>query len=468
MKYVYVAPLMLILFVGSLGSNPATAATSTTVSLDNLSGFPVTQGEPLIFSGRLIKATTLEGIANATIKIMHDISFNDKKVLITGTTNQDGFYSIPWIVDVEKVVPTTGGSFGKGDTQGREKRFQVKVFAEFEGDSENSRSVSNAQAFEVRLNQLKIVLEKKSQYLAFESLAIRVRITDVENRPTDPDTITATFDNSPITLVHEEQGVYSLRISSLPPGPHSLKIIAEKRGHVTDEQLVTIDGMKRRTGLVINTDKSTYQQGETVMITFALRDTAINEFVTNVPISGSITSPNLRVESLVIADGKASYELSEFSPPGRWTITASFAGSNGYFASSNSATFTVERGSVVVEPPRPEEKVTLGTISLVDQMGTRLRSVQAGEQVMIQAQVTSNFDAQEEIAYITQIKDSEGVTVALSWITGTVAPSQTLELAISWLPNNPGEYTAEVFVWKDVRTPEPLSFDVKRATIVVR
>jgi len=66
------------------------------------------------------------------------------------------------------------------------------------------------------------------------------------------------------------------------------------------------------------------------------------------------------------------------------------------------------------------------------------------------------------------VKDADGITVSLSWITGTISPGRSLELAVSWLPDEPGRYNAEVFVWSDIISPEPLSNKVKRATILVK
>ncbi|MEM3084960.1 MAG: Ig-like domain-containing protein, partial [Nitrososphaerales archaeon] len=419
---------------------------------------------------RLISAITLDGVPDATVNIVHEITYNNKRVLVSGKTDSEGFYSIPWVVDIEQVVPQTGGSFGTETTQGREKRFQVKVFAQFDGNEQYSRSVSNAQSFEVRLNQIKIFVERKPTYLAYESFTIRVRVTDVDNVLIDPDKITALFDNNPITLVREDTGIYSFVIASLAPGSHSLKVTAEKKGHVTDEQLVTIEGMKRRTALVINTDKMSYQQGETVTITVKVHDTSTTQIVSGKPIAASLTSPALKVTSLTLVGGVATYRLTTLDPVGTWSISASFAGDIAYFGSSASASFTVERAGVISPPPPPtvREKVSVGRINLVDQSGSRLRDVSVGQQVMIQTSMTSNLATSQEIAYISQVKDADGVTVALSWVVSTVSPGQSLELAISWLPNRSGDYTAEVFVWKSITDPEPLTSEVKRATIVVR
>lgn len=475
MRYAPISVVLgIILLTSSFGFSGANAATSTSLSLDRLTINLSQQGDTLVFTGRLIKGTTLTGVANATINIIQDISYNNYALLVSGKTDSEGYYSIPWVVDVNKIAPATGGSFGTTQTQGaRVFEIQVKVFAKYDGDEQYASTVSAEQSFKVRFNQIRIFVDRKPLYLASESFTVGVRFTDVDTKPIDPDTVTSFFDNKPITLVRNDMGKYSFEITSLAPGQHSLKVTATKTGFITADQLVTIEGTKRKTGLVINTDKTTYQEGDTITVNVNIQDTSIGEIVTGKPVAASLTSPNLKVTSLTFVAGKATYTFTKFDVVGTWSITASFAGDNSYFGSSNSATFMVEKGTGgggTVTPPTPkvEEKVSLGAVSLVDSTGSRLRSVSVGQQVLIQAKMTSNFATDEEIAYISQVKDADGVTLALSWITSTVSPGQTLELAVSWLAEKPGEYTAEVFVWKSVTTPEPLSLEIKRSTIIVK
>ncbi|MGH9877967.1 MAG: hypothetical protein ACRD5H_10035, partial [Nitrososphaerales archaeon] len=94
------------------------------------------------------------------------------------------------------------------------------------------------------------------------------------------------------------------------------------------------------------------------------------------------------------------------------------------------------------------------------------QEVTVGQAVMIEAGVTSNFETTEEVTYISQVKNADGITVALSWITSTLASGQELELAVSWTPEEPGEYTAEIFVWKSVKDPQPYA-EIKRSKISV-
>lgn len=55
--------------------------------------------------------------------------------------------------------------------------------------------------------------------------------------------------------------------------------------------------------------------------------------------------------------------------------------------------------------------------------------------------------------YILQVKDSNEFTVMLTWIKGTMNASSALDAGISWTPEESGNYTVEVFVWKSLEEP---------------
>jgi len=66
-------------------------------------------------------------------------------------------------------------------------------------------------------------------------------------------------------------------------------------------------------------------------------------------------------------------------------------------------------------------------------------------------------DIEQQFAYLVQIKNSDDVTVYLSWITGTFLPGQMLSSSLSWIPQTPGIYDAAVFVWENIDDSTPLT-----------
>jgi hypothetical protein len=94
---------------------------------------------------------------------------------------------------------------------------------------------------------------------------------------------------------------------------------------------------------------------------------------------------------------------------------------------------------------------------LVDSSGKTLSEISVGDQVLIQSEVSNVQTKKQPFAYIVQVKDSQGVTVSLSWVTSVLPANESLKVARSWLPSQPGNYTIEVFVWEALTDPAPLS-----------
>lgn len=92
---------------------------------------------------------------------------------------------------------------------------------------------------------------------------------------------------------------------------------------------------------------------------------------------------------------------------------------------------------------------------------------EVGKLTKIKDEVMNNTTGILTFAYIVQVKDSENVTIQLSWIEGVkVAPKEKIEVMQSWIPEKPGQYLVEIFVWKSVTNPDPLS-PVRKAIAIV-
>ena len=74
-------------------------------------------------------------------------------------------------------------------------------------------------------------------------------------------------------------------------------------------------------------------------------------------------------------------------------------------------TATTLIGSIVP----PLERAPASNPAIVDAFGNSLASVSADQQVQITADLTSGQDRDQDFAYLVQIQNEDGVTVALSW-----------------------------------------------------
>jgi len=115
----------------------------------------------------------------------------------------------------------------------------------------------------------------------------------------------------------------------------------------------------------------------------------------------------------------------------------------------------------------PLERAPASNPRIVDAFGNELDEVSVDQQVQITADLANGQDRDQSFAYLVQIQDEDGVTVSLSWITGSLAPGQILNPAQSWTPNAQGSYNVQIFVWESVDNPDALSPPISTEVSVV-
>jgi predicted secreted protein with PEFG-CTERM motif len=102
--------------------------------------------------------------------------------------------------------------------------------------------------------------------------------------------------------------------------------------------------------------------------------------------------------------------------------------------------------------------MTLSNPRITDQFGNTTNGpVNAGKQIQVVANLTNNQLTSQPFTYLVQINDQNGVTVSLSWISGTLTGHSSLNPAQSWTPTSSGTYTAQIFVFQSINNPVELS-----------
>jgi hypothetical protein len=113
--------------------------------------------------------------------------------------------------------------------------------------------------------------------------------------------------------------------------------------------------------------------------------------------------------------------------------------------------------TTVGKPIASLEQVNSSNPRIVDTSGNVITTAKVNQQVLIEADLKNTQQRDQPFTYLVQIEDSNGVTLSLSWITGTLTGNQFLNLAESWLPPSSGKYTAQIFVWQSLSEPNALS-----------
>ena len=103
---------------------------------------------------------------------------------------------------------------------------------------------------------------------------------------------------------------------------------------------------------------------------------------------------------------------------------------------------------------------------VVDAFGNTLSMIHVNQKVQLVADVPNGKDQNQEFTYIVQITNTNGIVLALEWISGTLSPGQSFSPAIAWTPIEAGTYNATAFVWNSIENPIPISYPMYKEVIV--
>ena len=139
------------------------------------------------------------------------------------------------------------------------------------------------------------------------------------------------------------------------------------------------------------------------------------------------------------------------------TVTAEYVDKTLPEPYTDSDTLTIASTLTIGTAYPPLERAPAANARVVDAFGSSVAEVSVDQQVQIAADVSNGQSKDQAFAYLVQVQDSDGVTVSLAWITGSLTAGQSMSPALSWTPGSSGSYTATVFVWESVDNPTALS-----------
>ena len=164
-------------------------------------------------------------------------------------------------------------------------------------------------------------------------------------------------------------------------------------------------------------------------------------------------------EASGIFEGTVEFDPDEASQGHRLQVTEGDIVTAEYddFTLPDNDDLTITATTLIGSIVPPLERAPASNPSIVDAFDNALASVSVDQQVQITADLTSGQDRDQDFAYLVQIQNEDGVTIALSWITGTLGAGATFSPSQSWTPSETGSYTATIFVWESVSNPTALS-----------
>jgi len=113
-----------------------------------------------------------------------------------------------------------------------------------------------------------------------------------------------------------------------------------------------------------------------------------------------------------------------------------------------------------------QQKIEITDTRFMDHTGSILQQINAEQKVTISSVIQNRMSTNQQYSYIVQVKDSDGFTVALSWISGNVEAQRSASVAVAWTPDKSGEYTIEIFLWQNLFKPVPLLPKQEESVIV--
>ena len=117
----------------------------------------------------------------------------------------------------------------------------------------------------------------------------------------------------------------------------------------------------------------------------------------------------------------------------------------------------VETFATVNSSILPINRIQSSSIFLSDSFGNPITDYLSNVQMQIVGTIENKFNYDQEFIYFFQIKNSDGSVISLSWMQGILSPSQNLDISQSWIPQKPGTYFLETYVWNSLNELTPMS-----------
>jgi len=225
----------------------------------------------------------------------------------------------------------------------------------------------------------------------------------------------------------------------------------------------------------VKLDKASYLIDEWMTITVTdfdsntdpetLQDIEVTIYSDTWPVGQDVRLPETDVNTGVFqAKVQLIDELPEPNALEIWvslgdTITVEYTDSVNPTEEDVKVSATAKVGAVVEYPVPASEPF------LTDTTGAPVVA-EAGKMLLVQANITNEDAVEHSFVFLAQVKDENGVVIHLAGSGGTIAAGASMTPFVSWTPPAAGTYTVEVYVWKSLPEPEPLSL-VATYTFVV-
>ncbi|MDH3855836.1 MAG: hypothetical protein OES27_06915 [Nitrosopumilus sp.] len=98
-----------------------------------------------------------------------------------------------------------------------------------------------------------------------------------------------------------------------------------------------------------------------------------------------------------------------------------------------------------------KDEVYLENIDVINSFGQRFDEIKSNQILQVAADITNPHDFKNNFVYMVEITNERDIPVQpAKWMTGTLNPNQTLNVSLSWIPEETGTFNAAVFIGTEI------------------
>ncbi len=413
-------------------------------------------GETVNVYGRLFKieGKAISGLANAEVKLIDVFNSVSSPVLLaTATTDDQGYFMFEWVVEAKPYEQL--GVYKLQEGIGSKDGITLQILGKYDGDSDHASSTSRGYLVELRPLRFTISVTADKQIYGVNEIAkVTITFKNPLNELIDPDVLEVFFDSARIPPTKLGVGSYFFITPALTEKIHSITVIADKEEYLKESIFASVVATAKldvAVTILSVLDQNEYGIGDSVEVTGDVRPAVVER-----PVLFEVRNPNGNVynsgQTFPSEDGAFKYQFrlgGSIAMPGKWTITTTYLGQQ----TSN----TFEVGAIQTKFMRIGVEVP----ETVDQDSDPVDQGTLGTPIGIQSMLVNSEDREIKLTYIVKVTDSDGLTLMVSWIKGSVGSGMSLKPTIFWIPDTAGDYSIDIFVWDNLDNPIPLSAPAK-------
>ncbi|MGY5147946.1 MAG: hypothetical protein ACW9W4_08105 [Candidatus Nitrosopumilus sp. bin_7KS] len=104
------------------------------------------------------------------------------------------------------------------------------------------------------------------------------------------------------------------------------------------------------------------------------------------------------------------------------------------------------------------ETFQIDNINIVNSFGMEFDEIRSGQILQVAADITNNDESEKSFVYIIEIKnDSNKIIQPAKSMSGTLNPEQTLNVGLSWIPQESGKFNASILAGTDIESIEKVA-----------